>query len=466
MKQYFILPGLLASLAGAGEITIKSEPLESTISVDVTFIPSEATIIRIEPKQWSSFKIEELVDHGAVVKKEDPLLTFDREDYQKHLAESKETAKARKIVLAKAERELADLKVTTPQSLEGLKLAHDRAKESLDDFTKSGRALSEEDARERLESAKRSLSYYEEELKQLLKMYEEDGTTEETEEIILKRQRAALKSAQFSLKKAEKNSAWTLEKIIPRKAVDLQRAFDAALLAYETGNENLPRTLEEKTLSVAKAQRDDAEADKKLAELEADGRFFSVTAPADGTIYYGKIDDRSWSLGDSGKYLVKDGSAPAKAALMSLIPDGTPLALHGSVGQSDRLQIPAVAKGTAEVKGLENSAYPVEVTSLDNAPNSAGMFNLAMKIDLPQDSPIVTGMKAKVKLVTYRNEEAISVPKTAVVTKDGKSTVRIKMADGQDEIREVEIGRTVADKIEILKGLEVDQVILIPEDAK
>jgi multidrug efflux pump subunit AcrA (membrane-fusion protein) len=466
MNQYFILSGLLASLAGAGELTIKSEPLEATISVDVTFIPTEATIIRIEPKQWSSYKIEELVDHGTAVKKGDPLLTFDREDYQKHLAESKEAAKSRKIALANTERELADLKVTTPQSLEGLKLAHDRARESLDDFTKSGRALSEEDARERLESAKRSLSYYEEELKQLLKMYEEDGTTEETEEIILKRQRAAVKSAQFSLKKAEKNSIWTLEKTIPRQAVDLQRTFDAALLAYETGNKNLPRVLQEKSLSVAKALRDDAEADKKLAELEADGSFFSITAPADGIIYYGKIDDRSWSAGDTGKFLVKDGSAPSKVPLMSLIPAGTPLALHGSVSQGDRLQIPAEAKGTAEVEGLENSAYPVEVTSLDIAPNPAGLFNLGMKIDLPENSPIVTGMKAKVKLVTYRNEEAISVPKKAVTTKDGKSTVKIKMADGKDEVREVETGRAVDDKIEILKGLEIDQVILISEDAK
>lgn len=461
-----LLPALLATSAFAGEITVKSGPLESTLTLDATFISTNATVFRIDPKQWSSFVIADLVDHGTTVKEGDAILTFERENFDKNLAESKESAKGRQIALAKAERELADLEVTTPRTLEGLKLVHDRAKESLDYFEKTGRALNEEEARESLDRAKRSVSYVEEELKQLLKMYEEDGITEETEEIILKRQRASLKSAQFSLKKAVQSSAWTLAKIIPRQAVDLNRSFNDALLAYETGSLNLPRTLDAKTLSVAKAKRDDAEADKKLVELENDGKFLSITAPTEGIIYYGEINDHSWSPGGSAKFLFKHGSAPADTALMTLVPIGSPLALHGSVGQADLLQIPADAKGTAEVAGLENSAFPVTLTTLAGAPDSGGQFSVAMAVELPENSPIVTGMKAKVKLVTYSQENAISLPKAAITTKDGKSTVKLKMADGKDEVREIKTGRTANGKTEILEGLEVDQVILVPDETK
>ena len=466
MKSALLLSALLMPAVHAGELTIKSAPLETTLELDATFIASDVTVFKIEPKQWTQFTVSELVEHGSAVKKGDPVLAFESEDYQRQLTESREAAKERKIALAKTIRELEDLKLTTPRSLEGLKLAHDRAKEALDYFTETGQTLQEEDAKEGLERSKRSLSYQEEELKQLLKMYEEDGITEETEEIILKRQRASVQSARFSLKKAVLSSAWALEITIPRQAVDLKRAFDDALLAYETGKLNIPRALEQKTLAVAQAKRTDAKADQDLTELEADGQFFTLKAPSDGVIYFGEIDDDSWSVGGTAKFLFKSGTAPVKTALMSLIPTGSPLTLQGSWGQSDRLKLPADAKGTASVDGLDGSAYPVEVSSLEIAPNAAGQYHVDLKVELPENSPIVTGMKAKAKLITYRNETAISVPQTAVTTTDGKSTIKLKMADGKHESREVKTGRTVNDKIEILEGLEIDQVILVPDEAK
>ncbi len=464
--KLFLLPALLASTSIAAELTIKTGPLESSLSIDTSFIPTEVETFQVSPKQWTSFVVKELVDHGTEVQAGDPLVTFEAEDYQKKLLESKESAKSRQIALAKAERELADLKISTPRTLEGLKLTHDRAKEALDDFTESGRALNEEDARERLEGSKRSLSYYEEELKQLLKMYEEDGITEETEEIILKRQRASVKSARFALKRAEKRSAWALNKEIPRQAVDLKRAFDDALLAYETGKVNLPRALEEKTLALAKTKRDHAEADQKLAELEADAKFLSIVAPANGIIYHGEINKHSWALGNSDKFMKEKGAIPADTVFMSLIPEGRTLSLHGTIGQADRLNLSSDASGSAEVDGLKNTTFPTAITTLSNAPDGEGKFRVAMSVELAADSPIVTGMKAKVKLITFRKEDAMSVPSSAITTKDEVSTVKLKMADGKDEIREVKLGRVVGDKTEILEGLEADQVILVPDPPK
>ena len=71
-------------------------------------------------------------------------------------------------------------------------------------------------------------------------------------------------------------------------------------------------------------------------------------------------------------------------------------------------------------------------------------------------------MKAKVKLITYRNEKALTVPKSAVKTEGDKSTIRLKMADGSDEVREVKLGKTSGDHVEILEGIAADQVILLP----
>ncbi len=466
----FLLPVLLAGSSLAAELTIKKGPLESELTLDATFIPNEATVLKISPKQWSSFVITDLVDHGSIVKAGDPLITFDDEKFQRQLIENREAAKSRKLALAKAERELADLKLSTPKSLEGLKLSHDRAKEELDQFNASGQELSIESAKERLTRAQRALSYNEEELKQLLKMYEEDGITEETEEIILKRQRASVESARFAVKKTEKETEWTLEKVIPRQAVDLQRAFEKAQQSYETGQVSLPRALEEKTLALEKTKRTHAEADRKLAELEADAQFLSVAAPADGIIYYGEIDNLAWTPGNSPKFLKKKGSAPAETALMTLVPSNRTLTLQGSVAQAERLKLPSNAQdsvqGSVKVEGLKNVSFPSTLLSVASAPDAGGKYRLAMSVELPADSPIVTGMKGKVKLITFRKEDVISVPHKAITTKDEISTVKVKMADGQSETREVKLGHVAANKTEILEGLEVDQVILVPDPEK
>jgi multidrug efflux pump subunit AcrA (membrane-fusion protein) len=460
------LPTLLFVDSFGREITIKARTLETNLELDATFIPKQPLTFKIEPDQWSEFIIADLVKHGASVKKDQVIIAFEAENYQRHLAETKEGAKVRAITLARAERQLGDLKTNTPRLLEGLKLAHDRAKESLDYFTLTGKALQEEEAIESLKRSKRSLSYQEEELKQLLKMYKEDGITEETEEIILKRQRASVKSAEFSVKKAELSSKWALEKTIPRQAVDLERAFADALLAYETGIINLPRDLEEATLAFTKIQRSHTKLDQDQQELIDDGALMNLKAPADGTIYHGKIDEHSWSVDGTLKYLFKAGSVPANTVFMSFIPNTSTLTLQGAISQKDVLKLPTKATGTALVEGLGETTFPVAVTRIDVAPDSSGRYGLGLSIELPKDSPIVTGMKGKVRLITYRKENAISIPPNALTRDSGKSTVKLKMADGNHETREVKTGRSVNGNIEILEGLEVDQVILVPEDAE
>lgn len=465
MKQ-LLIPILLAGSPLAAELTIKPGPLEASLSIDATFIPSQREVLKISPKQWTDFTIKELVQHGSRVSAGDSLITFEAEDYQKKLRESQEAAKSRKLSFAKTQQQLESLKLSTPQSLEELKITHDRAKEALDDFNQGGRALSEQDARERLDGAKRMLSYQEEELKQLLKMYEEDGVTEETEEIILKRQRASVKSARFSLKKAEKSTTWALEKTIPRKEIDLKRTYQKALQAYEAGKTSLPRTLEEKVLAFAKMKRDHAEAERKLADLETDAQFLTLRAAADGVIYHGEISDHSWKLGNSPKFLKETGKVPSETVFMTLVPSDRSLNLHGTIKQAERLTLPPDAHGKAMVDGLENSNYPIAVSEIAHAPNGEGKYQVTMSVELPAESPIVTGMKAKTKLITFRKKNAISVPNAAITTKNGISTVKIKMADGKSQTREVQIGRVLTNKTEILEGLEAGQVILVPDSPK
>jgi Cu(I)/Ag(I) efflux system membrane fusion protein len=87
-----------------------------------------------------------------------------------------------------------------------------------------------------------------------------------------------------------------------------------------------------------------------------------------------------------------------------------------------------------------------------------------MSVEVPENTPLLAGMKTAVTLVTYRNEEAISVPDAAIIRTDGEPTVKLKMADGKHELRPVKTGKSAKGRTEILSGLEADQVILIPDN--
>jgi len=463
MKRYLPLFASLSLSAEALEHTVQSEEFEKSFSIEAKFFPSEVTLLELEPKQWANFKVKELIAHGSQVKKGDLLISFETEEFEKALLEATQSAKSRALSLATTQRELADLEITTPQALEAEELKFARTKEAFDHYQNEGMALEIEQAEERLDRARRSLSYAQEELKQLLKMYEEDGITEETEEIILKRQKSTVKSAELALKAAQQATQWELEKTIPRKAHDLKIGMQSATLAYETAKLNIPRILEQKRITVAKAIRDAQEADDKLKELESDQELLSLRAPSDGLVYYGKIDNGSWSIENTSKYLFEKGMVPADSVFMSLVPELNTLTLHATLNQEQRLTLPSEAKGLASVKGMTGASYSVELSKMDLAPQADGTYKISLKATLPKGHAIVTGMNATVKLITYQNDKAIVIPQAALTEQNGKNTVRIKMADGKTELRTVQTGHQFENKIEILEGLSVDQVILLPD---
>lgn len=68
------------------------------------------------------------------------------------------------------------------------------------------------------------------------------------------------------------------------------------------------------------------------------------------------------------------------------------------------------------------------------------------------------GMTAQVSLVLYETEQAITVPVSAL--NNGAPLVQVKKADGTLEIRPVTLGRIGPDRVEILSGLKVGDVVV------
>jgi multidrug resistance efflux pump len=194
------LPLLAASIATApaADTTIEAKPFRIEKSFYATLLPVKPVLVAIDPEGWADFTIESIVPHGTPVKKGDVLVKFDRESIDKKLEDLRRAVKSRELTLASQDLAFTKLEEETTLKLEAARRAEKIASEELAYFTKTGRKVEEEDTLDNLESTKHRLEAAQEELKQLRMMYDADDLTEQTEEIIQKRQEYAVKSAELN----------------------------------------------------------------------------------------------------------------------------------------------------------------------------------------------------------------------------------------------------------------------------
>jgi len=275
-----LIPVLLTAITHAGELTIQPKPFFTEQTFGATAIPSETTRIRLEPKAWADFEITQLAAHGCKVAAGDTLVTFDAEDIDKKLTDATRALATSELTLAQAELDLTHLTATVPLKLDALRRAARNAKEENLYFTATRRKASEEHAAHALKRAKETLENQQEELRQLTKMYAADDLVEETEEIILTRQRDAVAHAEFALRMEQLDHDRALKVVLPREAETLAATEKETTLALTKGEAELPRQLKLQQIQLEAAKTAFSRDKDSLAKLQADRKLFEIKAPS------------------------------------------------------------------------------------------------------------------------------------------------------------------------------------------
>jgi multidrug efflux pump subunit AcrA (membrane-fusion protein) len=458
-----LVPALLAAAAAhAGELTIEPKPFFTEQTFSATALPTEATLIRLNATAWAEFEITQLAAHGSMVASGDILVKFDATDIDKKLADASRTFGASELSLAQAELEYRNLTETVPLKLESIRRAARNAKEENDYFTKTRRKATEEGAAQDLKRAKETLENQQEELRQLAKMYDADDLTEETEEIILVRQRDAVSHAEYALRMETLDHDRILKVRLPREAESLATSEQESTLALAQAEEELPRQLKLEKIQLEAARTSLAREKENLAKLEADRKLFESKAPGAGWFYHGAIEDGRWSTGELVKTLVVGGKAPVKRAFATFIPATTKFGLTAFVDEPSSRTLTPDLKGNATLSGREDLEVPLKLTKLANTPGLDGRYRATLEATWPQGLTITPGTTAEVSLITYEKAAAIVVPTKALSFTPIGWSAEVKLADGKTERRPVKRGRSSKDTIEILSGLEAGQVILTP----
>jgi multidrug efflux pump subunit AcrA (membrane-fusion protein) len=455
-------PGAKAAKAPAGA-TVKVErgPFKATVSLKGVFAASEMAEVVLRPEAWGStgggFVIVSAVEPGTAVKKGDVLVTLQTDKIDRAIRELEAEQQVGQVALRLAEEELPVLEKSTPLEMASAERLKKQADEDLKKFLETDRPLAEAVANNMVRNSEFFLLYAKEELKQLQKMYRNKDLTEETEEIILKRQRHQVEMSEFSLKTATIKRDQTLKIDLPRQE---QSARDNAVkqtLALEKARSALPLTLSQKRLALAKLKYEHDKGAERLANLKKDRELMPVRSPADGIVYHGKCVNGVWNSATVTPKLQRGGSLSADEVFMTVV-TARPMVVDANVDEKDLHWLKSGARGTAVPAGFPDLRLPVELAHLSAVPQSAGSFAAVFKVDAAKvPAAVVPGMACAVKVVAYRNDGALTLPSSAVFCDDDEEHHVYR--PGGDKVP-VQVGKTSGDRTEILGGIkEGDEVL-------
>ncbi len=317
--------------------------------------------------------------------------------------------------------------------------------------------------------SKNYLSYVEEELRQLEKMYEADDLTEETEEIILKRQRDAVERSRFSLEQARIRRDKTMQIELPRQDESLRQAQESARLALDKSETARAFSLDQARLELAKKKLAQQRAQEKYDRLVRDRELMIIRSPAGGIVYHGRCTDGKWpDIASMTGKLRRDGKLSVSSVPMTIV-QMEPIYVRCTVPEKDIENVSDGMKATVVLASSDDYKPAAEVEKITNIPGAGGTFAAELSLGDAKDSPRrIPGMTCKATIVTYEKSDALTVPATAVAPDPEDSDQHVVSLVGDDdktETRRVKIGRRSEERVEILDGLEAGDRVLVKNPA-
>ncbi len=423
--------------------------------------------VAVTTEEWATLKVVEAVSHGRRVREGEVLIRFETDKLDEAieaLADSVETMRI-DVELAEIAARAAAAALETGEK--GAQEAQEHAAEDLKYFRRVGRPLAEKSAEFSLRSSQNFLDYAKEELEQLERMYKEDEITEETEEIILRRQRDAVERALFSLERSRIDRDYELKVSTPRRERALERSADDLARTWQKTKRSLPLELDKAKLTLRRTQLDLKKTEKKLARLREDRERLVVRSPAAGIVYYGRAVRGVWSGSTPIAAKLRKGGSVLKGETLLTVVEPAALRIRSSVPEKDLAHVRKGLKGRAVPASDPLRALPVRVDSVSAIPIGAGTFDATIEIlDAERRKAranVVAGMRCQLAFTGYWQPSAVTIPAAAVQSDPatGDAYVYKKGAEGGAEKTSIERGYTSGDRVEIRRGLKAGDEVLL-----
>ena len=449
--------------------TLKVEPKLIRVKTDLdgAFVADKMEEISLKPEEWSTFKIEEVVPHGEVVQEGTTLVRFENKQLLDAIADLELDLHLSEQRLMRTEEEMPRKEESLERQLADAEESLRRAEEDYQSYKQTERQQTIDSANMSLKMSKFYLDYYKDELEQLEKMYEADDLTEETEEIVLRRQRFMVNYQEFYYGMSKYYHQRTMEKTVPRRDRDIEESMKRTkdrLEQARLSNQVDPRVAR---YELEKQKKQRKKSLEKHVKLLADKSWLSVKSPAAGKVFYGEATDGKWTkLAEMRKKLLP-GKTVAKDTILMTVVDSS--SLHFLAKIDEKLLISVKEGQSVEIQPTVEGSDPIigAIASISAVPVAAGKFEL--KVDVSDSLPdwLLPGFSGKASLVTYEKKDALLVPQSAV-HKDELTDDEFVWIVNDDEVTKgfVRTGRKKGKQVEITSGLKADDLISLEDEEK
>lgn len=444
--------------------TVKAETGKIVLDLTLkgTVEADETNELFLDAKSWAGpFVVKSAVPHGTRVKKGDIVLELDTSKIDQAIKEARLDRELAEIALKQARDELPILEQYLPMNLAAADREKRIAEEDFKRYTDIEREHTKKSSEFQLKSQMQWLEYSREELKQLQKMYRDKDLTEETEEMILKRQRHQIEQLEFAIESLKLHQEREATLDLPRRDQSMKDNLQKQTLAWQKSQSTLPLEMNQKRVTLQKHEIDRTKNEERLQDLETDRAAMVFRAPRDGIVYHGQADRAQWNTASVSGHLKRNGSIQPKEVFMTVVAT-KPVSLHADVEEKDLQSLKEGLAGQAVPVAFASMKLPCRVKSVSMVPRSAGSFETRIALDIPDNvDTVVPGMVANAKFVTYRKDNAVLVPTSAIFQDEGSDASYVLVfKDGKPVRTDVEIGKASGSKTEVLKGLTSGTEIL------
>jgi HlyD family secretion protein len=407
--------------------------------------------------------LRQIVEHGKRVRKGDLLAAFDTRKMDQALQDTEVDLQALEAALRLAEEELPLADKAQPLELAAAERARKQAEEDLKYFLDVDRDQEEKTAHFMVKVARFYVEYAEEELRQLEKMYKASDLTEDTEQIILRRQRNRVEIERFLLREVELRRDYLLRYALPRREVELRHNLAKQELELAKARNTFSLQLLQKREALVKQRHERDKLRKRLELLRKERDEMTLYAPRDGIVYHGRFQHGQWlpTGGSVGRLVPEATVSPGEVFLTVAAP--RPLQLRIQVEEKDLQWLKVGLRGKARLPTDPDHPLPAHLTALSLVPVAAGKYEAQVTVDLPaEETRALPGMSCKLTFVPYVQKEVLVLACDAVVEEDEGCYVTVRSAGGKQERRQVQLGRRYGGQVEIRAGLREGEEVVSP----
>jgi HlyD family secretion protein len=450
-------------------VAVSSQPVSSAVATkgtirktldrDGTFVPADAAELRLDLEGWrGELSVVEALPHGSPINEGDIAFRLDTVAIDQKIEEDGMALARSEMGLRQAEEQARLRAEADAEALRRSETAAERAAKKLRGYRDLEKRFDEENERLQIQQREFGLENQKDELDQLEKMYSEDELVDATEEIVLKRSRRGFAQSQAWRNLSEQRRVYDKEWYYAWREEDYVVDAENKARELERLKKNQAMAKEKSDAELEKTRYDLAQQKKKFEELKRDREKFTVRSPKRGILIHGAPDDAPWGR-------IEKGSQLKLKTVFACVADPKKMKVTTTIAEADILKIKTGTAVEATPVAAED-AKMIGRLDVEYLPQKGNVYKATVQLD-QTDMRVRPGFACKAVVILEEERDAVLVPKTAVVDRDGKTVVRCAKAEaGPFEERQVVAGISDGKNVVIREGVAEGEYVAMEAPKK